>query len=92
LFLWLEFLLLFQFYGILHDEINLYINKVNTAGCVQVGWVDSAYDGGADVGQGVGGYFIAGLFLLYLYLFVICVGFFFFTYALLAGLRSICRG
>ena len=28
--------------------------KVHTAGCVQVGWVDSAYDGGADVGEGVG--------------------------------------
>jgi hypothetical protein len=27
---------------------------VHTAGCVQVGWVDSAYDGGADIGQGVG--------------------------------------
>ena len=28
--------------------------KVHTAGCVQIGWVDSAYDGGADVGEGVG--------------------------------------
>ena len=28
--------------------------KVHTAGCVQVGWVDSAYDGGADIGEGVG--------------------------------------
>ena len=28
--------------------------KVETAGCVQVGWVDSGYDGGADVGEGVG--------------------------------------
>ena len=28
--------------------------KVHTAGCVQVGWVDCAYDGGADTGQGVG--------------------------------------
>jgi hypothetical protein len=27
---------------------------LNTAGCVQVGWVDSAYEGNADNGEGVG--------------------------------------